>query len=93
MFFYKLDEAVTGMVRFGDNSRINIRVKGSIQFVFEGGEKKILNNVYYILGLRSNIIRLGQATEVGCKVRMKNHTLTLFDKYGGLMVRTTRSTN
>lgn len=55
LFFYKLDESVTGKVRFGDDSRIDIRGKGSIRFVLGGGEKKILNNVYYIPGLRSRI--------------------------------------
>lgn len=91
LFFIKLDETVTGKVRFGDDSRIDIRGKGSIRFVFEGGKKKILSNVYYIPGLKSNIISLGQATEVGCEVRMKNNTLSLFDKRGDLMVQTTRS--
>ena len=93
LFFYKLDETVTGKVRFGDDSRIDIKRKGSIWFVFDGGEKKILNNVYYIPGLRSNIISLGQATEFGCEVRMKDDTLTLFDKHGDLMVRTARTTS
>ena len=90
-FFFKVDESVTVKVRFGDDSQIDIKGKGSIRFVFEGGEKKVLNSVYYISGLRSNIISLGQATEVGCKVRMKGDTLTLFDRYGEVMVRTTRT--
>ena len=90
-FFLSLDETVTGKVRFGDDSRIDIRGKGSIRFVFDGGEKKILNNVYYIPWLRRNIISLGQATEAGCEVHMKNNELTLFDKYGDLMLRTTRT--
>ena len=92
-FFSTLDETITGKVRFGDNSRINIRGKGSIRFIFEGGDKKILSNVYYIPGLRSNIVSLGQATEVGCEVRMKDDTLTLFDRNGGVMVRTKRTRN
>ena len=39
-FFYQLDNKITGKVRFGDDSRIDIKGKGSIWFVFEGGEKK-----------------------------------------------------
>ena len=46
--------------------------------------------VYYIPALRSNIVSLGQATEVGCEVRMKDDTLSLYDRGGQLMVRTTR---
>lgn len=65
MFFVSLDERVTGKVRFGDDSRINIKGKGSVRFIFDGGEKKILKDVYYIPGLRSNIVSLEQATEAG----------------------------
>lgn len=65
MFFDNLDETIIRKVRFGDDSRINIKGKGSVRFVFKGGEKKILSNVYYIPGLKSNIVSLGQATEGG----------------------------
>ena len=93
LFFYELDETILGKVRFGDDSRIDIKGKGSVRFIFKDGEIKVLNNVYYIPGLRSNIISLGQATEVGCEVRMKDETLTLYDRNGKLMVRTKRSSN
>lgn len=93
LFFYKLDETITGMVRFGDDSRIDIKGKGAVHFDLKNGEKKTLNNVYYIPGLRSNIVSLGQDTEVGCVVVMKDDTLTLFDRFGAIMVKTTRSRN
>lgn len=92
-FFLSVDEGVTGRVRFGDDSCIDIKGKGSIRFVFKGGEKKVLHNVYYIPDLKSNIISLGQATESGCEVRMKEDLLMLYDRLGNLMVRTTRSRN
>ena len=92
-FFATLDERITGRVRFGDDSRIDIKGRGSIRFIFDGGEKKILKDVYYIPGLRSNIISLGQATEAGCEVRMKDKELHLHDRMGHLMVKTTRSPN
>lgn len=56
-------------------------------------EKKILNDMYYITGLKRNIVSLGQATEVGCEVRMKDNILMLFDRSGHLMIKTTRSRN
>lgn len=62
-YFTTLDETITGKVKFGDDSRIVIKGKGSINFVFKNGVKKMMSNVYYIPGLRSNIISLGQATE------------------------------
>ena len=93
LFFYELDETILGKVKFGDDSRIDIKGKGYVRFNFNNGEKKVLNNVYYIPGLRINIVSLGQATEVGCEVRMKDETLTLFDRNGRLMVKTTQTKN
>ena len=92
-FFHQLNTKVTGKVRFGDDSRIDIKGKGSIRFVFEGGAKKVLNDVYYIPNLKSNIVSLGQGTEAGCEVRMKDNTLTLLDRQGHIMIKTERSKN
>lgn len=92
-YFTTLDEMITGKVKFGDDSRIDIKGKGSINFVFEGGVRKKMSNVYYIPALRSNIISLGQATEAGCEIKMKNNLLDVLDREGKLLVRTSRGRN
>ncbi|CAM8944369.1 unnamed protein product [Rhodiola kirilowii] len=92
-FFTDLDETVTGMVRFGDDSRITIQGKGSIRFVFANGVKKVLSNVYYIPDFKSNIISFGQATEAGCEVRMKEDMMTIYDRVGSVLIVTSRSRN
>ncbi|KAG7551914.1 Zinc finger CCHC-type superfamily [Arabidopsis thaliana x Arabidopsis arenosa] len=92
-FFSKLDQSVSGKVRFGDDSRIDIKGKGSITFIAKNGERKTLSDIYYIPKLRSNIISLGQATEIGCDVHMSKDNLTLSDKNGNLLVHATRSKN
>ena len=53
----------------------------------------MLSNFYYIPGLRSNIVRLGQATEAGCEVSMKDDVLKLLDRTRQLMIKCTRSRN
>lgn len=92
-YFKSINESITGKVRFGDDSRIDIKGKGSILFCSKDGVNKILADVYYIPGLRSNIISLGQATESGCDVRMKDDYLTLKDKDGRLITKARRSRN
>lgn len=62
-------------------------------FYSKSGDKKIISDVYFIPDLRSNIISLGQATEAGCDVRMKNDYLTLRDKEERLITRAQRSKN
>ena len=92
-FFFELDETIKGMVKFGDDSRIKIQGKGLIRFLLKNGDKKVLNSVYFIPDLKSNIISLGQATEAGCEVRMKDDHLILHDRNENLIVRTKRSKN
>ncbi|KAG7556107.1 Integrase catalytic core [Arabidopsis suecica] len=84
---------VPSKVRFGDDSRIDIKGKGSITFVAKNGDQRVLHDVYYIPDLKSNIVSLGQATESGCDVRMKEDYLTLYDKEGKLLVKAQRSRN
>ena len=52
-----------------------------------------MSNVYFIPALRSSIISLGQATESGCEVRMKEDLLYIYDRDGRLLIRTSRGRN
>ena len=92
-YFKHINETITGKVRFGDDSHIDIKGKGPVIFLSKNGEKRILADVYYIPNLRSNIISLGQATESGCDVRMRDDYLTIHDKEGRLITRAKRSQN
>ena len=92
-YFKWIDKEITGKVKFGDDSRIDIKGKGSIEFVDKNGETRTMCDVYYIPDLRSNIISLGQATEAGCDIRLKGECLTMHDQAGKLLVKATRSRN
>ncbi|XP_010431329.1 PREDICTED: uncharacterized protein LOC104715634 [Camelina sativa] len=84
--FSSLDMSITGKVKFGDGSFVNIVGKGSIVFVGKTCERRSLKKIYYITDLKHNIISLGQATEFGCEVNMKGDSLTLSDPVGRLLV-------
>jgi len=58
-YFTSIDHSITGKVRFGDDSRIDITGKGSILFIDRNGEQRKMSDVYYIPDLKSNIISLG----------------------------------
>jgi len=92
-YFDNLNESIKGKVRFGDDSRIDIKEKGTIAFTDMNGKSRIMNDVYYIPDLKSNIISLGQATESGCDIRMKGQHLIMLDQYGKLLVKAERSKN
>lgn len=92
-YFNIINESITGKVKFGDDSRIDIKGKGSIEFVDMNGEHRVMYDVYYILDLKSNIISLGQATEAGCDIRLRGDCLTMHDRDGKLLCNATRSPN
>ncbi|CDY56102.1 BnaC02g44350D [Brassica napus] len=92
-YFSDLDKTITGKVRFGDDSKIDIKGKDTISFIDMNGEARRMNDVYFIPDLRSNIISLGQATESGCDIRLKDDYLTMSDQQGKLLVTAKRSKN
>lgn len=64
-----------------------------ISFIDKNGEPRVMTNVYFIPELKSNIISLGQVTESGCDIRMKEDYLTMHDQEGKLLVKANRSQN
>ncbi|XP_076955594.1 uncharacterized protein LOC143630479 [Bidens hawaiensis] len=92
-FFSELNKRVGGKVKFGDGSYVDICGKGSILLVGKTGEQQLLTGIYYIPSLQSNSISLGQATESGCDIRMKDDYLLMYDDQGKLLMRVTRSKN
>lgn len=91
--FAELDESVKGEVRFGDGSTVNIEGKGSIIFNCKNGEKRRLQEVYYIPSLRNNIISLGQLSEEGNKIVLQGEYLWVNDKQGKLLMKVKRAVN
>ncbi|GJY09430.1 zinc finger, CCHC-type containing protein [Tanacetum coccineum] len=92
-YFKDIDESVTGRVRFGDGSYVQIKGRGSILLGCKNNEQKIVSDIYYIPNLKSNILSLRQLTEIGCKIIMDGNKLTLYDKYNKLLMKVERSKN
>ncbi|GJY99628.1 zinc finger, CCHC-type containing protein [Tanacetum coccineum] len=91
--FRDIDESIIGRVRFGDGSYVKIKGRGSILLGCRNHEQKIVSDVYYIPNLKSNILSLGQLTEIGCKIIMDGNKLTLYDKNKKLLIKVERSKN
>ncbi|XP_023748855.1 uncharacterized protein LOC111897122 [Lactuca sativa] len=91
--FAELNEKVTGQVRFGDGSRVPIKGKGALLFDCKNGDQFDIPDVYYIPALHNNIISLGQMTEEGYDIGMKNEFLRMYDEAGILVMKVQRSKN
>ncbi|KAJ9559933.1 hypothetical protein OSB04_005093 [Centaurea solstitialis] len=92
-FFSERNEGITGRVKFGDNSCIKIKGKGSILFQGKLGQQRLMTEIYFIPALKNNIISLGQATEAGCDIRMKDNYLTMHDANNCLLMKVQRTPN
>jgi hypothetical protein len=90
--FRELDEGVTGKVKFGDGSTVQIMGLGSVVFSCKNGDQWLLQEVYYIPRLCSNIISLGQLTEVGHKVIMDAEHLRVYDNSPARLLMKVRRT-
>lgn len=91
--FKILDEAVTGQVKFGDGSMVEIKGKGTVTLMCKTGEERELQEVFYIPSLCNNIISLGQLSENGNRVVLNGEYLWVYDCQGMLLMKVKRSAN
>jgi hypothetical protein len=91
--FTELDSSITGSVKFGDGSRVEICERGTILFRCLNGEHQALTDVYYIPRLRSSIISLGQLDEHGCKIKIEDGVLFIRDQERRLLAKVRRTGN
>ncbi|GKA98673.1 ribonuclease H-like domain, reverse transcriptase, RNA-dependent DNA polymerase [Tanacetum coccineum] len=87
--FKELDEKVSGKVRFGDGSYIEIKGKGSILIECDDEKQRIIHS-FINHSLKSNLLSLGQFTEIGCKVVMEDDELRLYDMDNKIFMKVTR---
>lgn len=91
--FTELDTSISGKVKFGDGSSVEICGRGNILFECRNGSHRALSNVYYIPQLKSSIISLGQLEQNACKIVLEKGHLLVYDQQGSLLAKVTRSKN
>jgi hypothetical protein len=89
--FFKVDNNITGSVKFGAGSRVEICGRGI--FMCVNGEHRALTDVYYFSWLHSSIISLGQLDEHECKIKIKDDTLYIRDQKRCLLAKVRRTGN
>ena len=78
-------------VKFGDNSRIQIKGKGSIEVNQRDGSSLQLCNFLFVPQLEANILSLGRLDEEGYRMFMGEGKLTIFNPNGQLFAEVHRS--
>lgn len=78
--FTDLDTTVSGIVRFGEGSTMDICGRGTVLFECQDSGNRALTDVYYIPKLISNIVSLSQLKEHGCRLVLEGGLLHIFDQ-------------
>jgi hypothetical protein len=89
----ELDENIAGSVRFGDNSVVQIRGRGTVAIAMHGDEHRALTAVYYIPRLKTSIISLGQLDENGYLSSIRGGYMSLWDHNNRLLAKVPCSPN
>jgi hypothetical protein len=82
-----------GHISFGDASKIQVKGQGTISYLQKNGLKGLIENIYYVSDLKSNIPSMGQLMEKRYSVFMKNRVLQLKDKKKRVIARVEMAKN
>jgi hypothetical protein len=91
--FVELDRRVSGIIKFGDGSYVDIQGRGTVFFTMAGGQHRVLTHVYWIPRLRSNVISIGQLDEIGCPAHIENGVMMVRDSSRRVIVSVTWACN
>ena len=57
--FSSLDKSVTSNVALGNNNQVNVMGKGTVDILSQKWEKKVINYVFYVVGLKQDLMGIG----------------------------------
>ena len=73
--FVELDTSKKNFLSFSDNTKVEIKGRGTILLEMKNGSQKVLCDVYYIPKLTSNNLSIGQLLERFYKIHIEDHML------------------
>lgn len=88
-----LDEKVSGTVKSGDNSLVDIHGRSTVFFVVSGGQHRALTDVYWITWLRSNTVSIGQLDENRSPTHVEDIFMIVHDYQKRIITKAPRARN
>jgi hypothetical protein len=78
---------LAGIISFRDTSKVEVTGKDNVKFLQKNVKLKMVEDVYYISKIKSNILSVGQLMKKGFEIFMKKRTLHLKDSRGRAIAR------
>ncbi|GAA0178511.1 hypothetical protein LIER_42172 [Lithospermum erythrorhizon] len=90
--FTSLDNTFNHSVKLGNNSKMIVEGKGTVQITLNEVTYGV-GNVYFVLALKNNLLSVGQLQEKGLSVVFKGDICTLYHPMRGKMAQTKMRAN
>ncbi|CAJ2671832.1 unnamed protein product [Trifolium pratense] len=91
-WLFEFDDTFRESVRLGDDSRMNVMGKGKLK-LYIGGITQVISEVYYLPGLKNNLLSIGQLQQKNLTIVFKKDTCKVFHEERGLIMSTQMSGN
>jgi hypothetical protein len=91
-WLYEFDENYKDSVRLGDDSRMNVMGRGNVMMCING-RIHVITSVFYIPGLKTNLLSIGQIQQKNVTIVFKNDLCKLYHDEKGLLFETHMSSN
>ncbi|PNX62457.1 copia-type polyprotein, partial [Trifolium pratense] len=72
-WLFDYDDSFKDSVKLGDDSKMAVVGKGNLR-LYIAGYVQILTNVYYLPGLKNNLLSIGQLQQKNLTIVFKNDT-------------------
>jgi hypothetical protein len=91
-WLYEFDDKYRDSVKLGDDSRMNVMGRGSLKLKIDG-RVHVITSVFYIPGLKTNLLSLGQIQQKQVSILFRNDECRIFHDVKGLLLVTHMSAN
>ena len=77
--FSMIDENVKSQITLGTNSKVSVMGKARVIVLTKKGERRSISDVYYVPGMKCNLLSIGQLIQKGYNVFFEDDVCTIME--------------
>jgi transposase InsO family protein len=91
-WLFDFDSSFRDSVKLGNDAKMSVMGKGNVK-LFINGKIHVISNVYYLPGLNTNLLSVGQLQQKNVTLVFRNDTCKAYHEDNGLIFSTQMTTN
>ena len=92
-WFVNLKPSMKNMVKFANGNTLVAEGIGDVLIMRKDNKRSVISNVLYILGMKRNLLSIGQLVKKNYKVSIKDKIMRVVDANGRLILKDPMSQN